>query len=99
MAFHELATNAVRHGALSAPAGKVEITWSADRLADPAQLLLRWRESGGPIVSPPTEKGFGVRLIERSLAASVGGVSSLAFEPDGFVFQLSAPISAAIALP
>ncbi len=99
MAFHELATNAVRHGALSTPAGKVAITWSADRVADPARLQLCWRESGGPVVTPLAEKGFGVRLIERSLAASVGGTSSLAFEPDGLVFQLSAPISAAIALP
>ncbi|MDB5570200.1 MAG: signal transduction histidine kinase, partial [Hyphomicrobiales bacterium] len=94
MALHELATNAVKYGALSNDSGCVEITWSIAAEEDGRRLHLRWRESGGPPVGPPTRKGFGSRLIERSLAAEVSGVAHIAYEPSGVVCTFDAPMRA-----
>ncbi|HEY9217147.1 MAG TPA: HWE histidine kinase domain-containing protein, partial [Phenylobacterium sp.] len=72
MGLHELATNAVKYGALSAPEGRVKIDWSVDVQPDERpELTLRWRELGGPRVEKPTRRGFGSRLIERGLAAEL----------------------------
>ena len=91
MALQELATNAVKYGALSRPAGSVEIAWSTSVDA-PARLNLRWVEHGGPPVNPPRRRGFGSRLIERSLASDLGGEVSLAFEPEGVVCTVVAQL-------
>ncbi|HEY2445575.1 MAG TPA: PAS domain S-box protein [Rhizomicrobium sp.] len=65
MVLHELATNAVKYGALSNSTGRVHIGW---QLAENSpSVMLRWQESGGPPVAPPQRKGFGSKLIERSL--------------------------------
>ncbi|HEY9217903.1 MAG TPA: GAF domain-containing protein, partial [Phenylobacterium sp.] len=79
MTMHELATNAVKYGALSTPAGRVEITWEVaeDRLS------LQWAEHGGPPVSPPPARGFGSRLLERGLAGDLKGSVELRFPPEG----------------
>ncbi|WP_230168979.1 PAS domain-containing protein [Roseomonas sp. CECT 9278] len=71
LALHELATNAVRHGALSRPGGEVDTTWS---LGEDGIAHFEWRESGGPPVSPPNaeRRGFGVRLLERGLVHDLG---------------------------
>lgn len=92
MALHELATNAAKYGALSTPAGRVAITWTVT-LGDPPRLGLRWQESGGPPVSPSPEKGFGSRLIERSLALELGGEVHISYEPGGVVCDVRAPVS------
>lgn len=63
MALHELATNAVKYGALSNTSGTVDITWQC---ADDGRLEIAWREAGGPKVAPPEKKGFGSRLLEHS---------------------------------
>jgi len=86
--FHELATNAAKYGALSAARGRVAVTWSLNRrdLAGPL-LELVWRETGGPRVEPPAKRGFGSRLIERSLGSA--GSSVLEFHPDGVVCRIS----------
>ena len=98
MAFHELAVNAARYGALSTPDGRVEIRWNVD-LAQPRRMLeLVWLERGGPPVVPPARQGFGTRLLERGVGGELGGVSALAFEPEGVRFTLSAPLSNRIAL-
>jgi len=69
MVFHELATNAAKHGALSNDAsGKVEIAWQVESTQQGDRMRLRWQESGGPPVLPPGRKGFGSRLIEGGLA-------------------------------
>lgn len=60
MALHELSTNAIKHGALSRPEGRVYLSWS---VVDENMLELRWEEKGGPPVTPPTRKGFGTRLL------------------------------------
>jgi two-component sensor histidine kinase len=81
---HELATNAAKHGALSSSAGKLSIDWS---LAD-GRLSLQWRESGGPSIAAPTHRGFGTRLLYRSLER-FGGTVEAAFEPTGLICKLS----------
>lgn len=92
MALHELATNAVKYGALSNEAGHVRIEWSVDRDNGPERLLLRWEESGGPPVEPSGRRGFGSRLIERSLAHDLGGRVSIEFLPTGVVCTVEAKL-------
>jgi PAS domain S-box-containing protein len=72
MVLHELATNAVKYGALSAEAGWVSLDWTAAPAPGGQELELTWAEHGGPPVKPPRRKGFGARLIARSLAAEEG---------------------------
>jgi two-component sensor histidine kinase len=91
MAFHELATNAAKYGALSVPSGRIVVCWSITGGAV-RQLTLRWQEKNGPRVSPPRTRGFGSRLIERSLAAELGGEVHLTYDPGGVVCTLKAPL-------
>jgi PAS domain S-box-containing protein len=92
MALQELATNAVKYGALSNAAGEVTISWALRHEADRPRLNLTWKEAGGPPVVPPTRRGFGSRLIERSLAHDLDGDVSIAFDPAGIVCTVDAPI-------
>lgn len=89
LALHELATNAVKYGALGGDAGRVRIDWSCDR-----DFEFRWSEAGGPPVVAPQRKGFGSRMIERALASYLQGETRLDYPPSGLVFRLSAPLSA-----
>jgi two-component sensor histidine kinase len=91
LAMHEMATNAVKYGALSVPTGRVQVTWSVD--AKSAQLHLTWREVGGPVVSTPTRTGFGSRVVRSVLSSQVGGTVDLMFEQAGVVMTLSAPVA------
>lgn len=89
IAFHELATNAVKYGALSTPDGRVDIDWARD-----GELLeIRWRESGGPPVVEPPRKGFGSRVIERSLPRELGAPATLQFSPDGLTCAIRAVLN------
>ena len=93
MVFHELATNAVKHGALSNdPLGQIEIAWHVEDLLQDGRMVLRWKERGGPPVKPPGKRGFGSRLIERGLAQELNGEVSLSFEPTGVVCEIAMPI-------
>jgi PAS domain S-box-containing protein len=83
MIVHELCTNAIKYGALSAPAGSVLIEWQAQDAGDHCELIMDWRESGGPPVTPPSRRGFGSRLIERGLSADEHNAVTLAFRPEG----------------
>lgn len=69
LALHELATNAIKHGALSRPEGQVEVTWRGD---PDGMVRLTWQERGGPPVRPPSRRGFGSRMLERGLPAELG---------------------------
>jgi two-component sensor histidine kinase len=89
MAVHELCTNAAKYGALSTPAGYVEITW---RLQDET-LLLSWVERGGPAVTAPTQQGFGSLLITRALAGETHGAVRMDYAAAGLEFELSAPVA------
>ncbi|MGF9763344.1 PAS domain S-box protein [Microvirga sp. 0TCS3.31] len=91
MAVHELATNAAKYGALSVPTGRVSIAWAIIP-GDPKCLSLCWQERGGPPVAPPARKGFGSRLIERSLASDLSGEVDLAYVATGVVCTIKAPL-------
>jgi two-component sensor histidine kinase len=89
--LHELGTNAAKYGALSAPAGRVAITWAVEE--DAARFRFRWEEAGGPPVSPPRRTGFGSRLIEHSLVRGFGGRVDLAYPTSGLVLVFEAPLA------
>lgn len=89
MAIHELGTNAIKYGALSNGVGGVDITWSSSG----DQFILDWREHGGPTVSKPATRGFGVRMIERVLASDIGGSVKMAFLSDGLQCRVEAPLA------
>lgn len=89
MALHELATNAIKHGALSNEAGRVALDWSVD--ARRGDFALTWTEAGGPPVQAPTRRGFGSVLVERGLAAEIDGQVTLDYRPDGLVCRIEAP--------
>jgi PAS domain S-box-containing protein len=93
MAMQELATNAVKYGALSTGAGHIRIAWDVQPTGSGSRLHFRWEESGGPPVRPPARRGFGSRLIERSLTHDLGGEARLEFTPTGIICTLVAPIS------
>ena len=93
MTFHELATNAAKYGALSAPDGGVEITWAvATDDTGSRRLTLRWVERNGPTVAAPLARGFGSRLIEQSITQQLDGHVKLRFEPEGLVCEVTIPL-------
>ena len=92
LALHELATNAIKYGALSVPAGKIKMSWTLDGTADgPRQLLLSWIEQGGPPVAPPSRIGFGHLVIEDMIARSLDGKVALEFAPLGLKWSVVVP--------
>jgi two-component sensor histidine kinase len=94
LAIHELATNAVKYGALSVDGGFVEIVWRVEPTEGErgGRLHFEWREQGGPAVRAPSRRGFGTRLIERSLAAEFEGEVAIDFRPEGVVCTVDAPL-------
>ncbi|HJV41215.1 sensor histidine kinase [Caulobacter sp.] len=90
MVFHELATNSAKYGALSAPGGRVEVSWRLDPVTD--NLAFTWRDIGGPPVVPPKSTGFGTRLIESSIRREQKGHARFDFRADGLVFEASLPL-------
>ncbi|MGU3537959.1 PAS domain S-box protein [Methylobacterium sp. A54F] len=95
LALHELATNAAKYGALSNAEGSVDLRWHVVHEGEAPRFCLTWSEQGGPpILSVPSHRGFGSRLIERSFAAEVGGDVRLTYAPTGLVCRLEAPLDA-----
>jgi PAS domain S-box-containing protein len=92
IAFNELATNAVKYGALSNAAGSILIEWTMETTPAGQQLLLNWKEKDGPPVAPPAHKGFGSRVIERGLAHELEGTIHLDYRPDGLVCTMDIPL-------
>lgn len=92
LALHELATNAVKYGALSNDGGTVGVHWQIALREGHPQLRFEWRETGGPLVEAPARRGFGSRLIEQSLAAEFGGVVAVDYAPTGLVCTIDAPL-------
>jgi two-component sensor histidine kinase len=88
VALHELATNAVKCGALSVTTGQVRVEWS---YVEDGQLVLRWAEMGGPPVNPPTRKGFGTHMMEAMIRDHEGGDVRLNWQAEGFVCEISLP--------
>lgn len=90
--LHELATNAVKYGALSRDGGKVEIAWKRTRHnGSGEQIQLTWNERGGPKVAPPERKGFGHTLIERSSHYELDGNAELRFPETGLEAEIRFP--------
>ncbi|MBR1208874.1 HWE histidine kinase domain-containing protein [Bradyrhizobium sp. AUGA SZCCT0124] len=94
MTLNELCTNTTKFGALSTPAGSVEVAWKIDEKTQ--RLCLTWTERGGPPVQPPTRRSFGTRMME-SLGQQLNGEVQLSYEPSGFFYSLDVPLSSVIA--
>lgn len=94
MALHELASNAVKYGALSTPEGRIGVDWTLAPAPKGQRLTLTWTETGGPPVTPPKRRGFGSRLIERGLAAELSGKAAIDFRPEGVVCRVQAQLDA-----
>ncbi len=91
LALHELATNAAKYGALSVPEGRVTIQWQASDNGSDRCLRLTWRESNGPAVVPPSRKGFGHIVVERTVADSLDAKVDLDFAPTGVTWEAEIP--------
>ena len=91
MTLNELCTNTTKFGALSLPAGQVRISWRVDG----GRLHFQWAETGGPLVSEPTRKSFGTRMM-TSLGQQLNGKVELDYKPGGFVYTLDVPLEALI---
>jgi PAS domain S-box-containing protein len=89
LVLHELATNAVKYGALSLPAGKLTVSW---RRTGPRLLVLEWQEADGPPVAPPTHRGFGVRFIAGAIVGELGGQVEHEFASGGVRCRIEAPL-------
>ena len=87
IALHELATNAIKHGALSVSDGKIDLVWHHT----PPRLHITWRERNGPPVQAPLRKGFGHVVLTRLTPVALDGQATLAFDPEGFSWKLDIP--------
>jgi two-component sensor histidine kinase len=90
MTFNELCTNTTKFGALSMPAGRIEIAWTIDE--ETQRLRLTWTEKGGPAVAPPTRRSFGTRMM-GSLGQQLNGLVDLAYPLTGLVYMLDVPLT------
>jgi len=93
--LHELATNAVKYGALSLPAeGQVDIDWSIDGEAAEARFKFQWQERNGPPVAVPSREGFGSMLLQTLALQDFGAQPKITFAPHGFSYSIDAPLPA-----
>src|SRR4030088_708917 len=94
MTLNELCTNTTKFGALSVPAGRIEIVWKIDEATQ--RLHLTWSEKNGPAVHAPSRQSFGTRLI-GSLGQQLKGEVKLEYEPEGFVYTMDVPMASLVA--
>ncbi len=92
IAFHELATNAVKYGAFSNEAGTISVSWRIETRPDGRWLCLHWREKDGPAVEPPSRKGFGSRVVEQGLAHELNGRVEMEYLPTGIACTIDIPV-------
>ncbi|MGI4938965.1 MAG: PAS domain-containing protein [Janthinobacterium lividum] len=92
MGLHELATNALKYGALSTREGEVEIWWGIGG-NDTPRFRLTWNERGGPTATTPLRRGFGTKLVERSLAQDLGGTARITYATEGITCAVEAPLA------
>ncbi len=92
MALHELTTNALRHGALAHPDGRVEVTWAAEVEETGPWLAWTWNEHDGPPPTLPTREGFGTRLLKKILTAQVAAEVDIRFDADGLRIHVRVPL-------
>ena len=89
LVLHELATNAVKYGALATGTGRIRVVWEVENREGERHVRLDWQERGGPKVRPPTTEGFGTTLIKRTFEYELGGSAELLFAAEGLGFQAS----------
>jgi two-component sensor histidine kinase len=94
LAFHELATNAVKYGALSIEGGSVSLSWKVTEDGSEKGATIEWRERDGPTVSPPPAEGFGAMVIRQSIAREPGGEVVFNYDPSGFHCTLTFKLAA-----
>ncbi|MBZ9742038.1 MULTISPECIES: sensor histidine kinase [unclassified Mesorhizobium] len=92
MAFHELASNSSKFGALSRPLGRLDVRWSVGRAGDARIVNLDWKELDGPRVEPPTRRGFGTTLLEKVVAVQCDASIRLNYLRDGLHFTMALPL-------
>jgi len=92
MAFHELASNSSKYGALSRPTGRLEVRWSVSNSEGERMLNLDWLEKGGPKVEQPRRRGFGTTLLEKVVAVQCQAKVELNYHPDGLRFAMALPL-------
>jgi two-component sensor histidine kinase len=92
MAIHELTSNSVRHGSLSANRGTVTVTWGVKAQGHSQVLHLDWLERGGPTVVAPARQGYGARVLERVLGGQVGAAVRVDYDPEGLRIAITIPI-------
>jgi two-component sensor histidine kinase len=95
LVVHELATNAVKYGSLSAAKGHVSLTWAVNS----TPLVIAWQESNGPAVKKPARQGFGTELIDREVRTALGGTVSLDYASAGLRAALTIPANADLWAP
>ena len=93
LVVHELATNAIKYGALSRPQGQVALTWSVEGAGPEARFKFHWQERGGPPVVPPAREGFGRMVLETAAAAAFGAAPEINFAPEGLRYELDVLLS------
>lgn len=98
LAVHELAVNALEHGALRSDAGRIHVDWSIEYGSRSAVLILDWKEDGPLPLSGEQPGGFGFRVLRETLPYETGAETRLVFEPGGLVFSLSLPLTEKIGL-
>jgi two-component sensor histidine kinase len=96
MVLHELATNAIKYGALSQPGGAVTVKWRIERNGAGPLLFIDWIEAGGPAVVEPERRGFGLRLMERGVGKELKGAAQVNFDPAGVRASMQIPIESAV---
>ena len=97
MVLYELATNAVKYGALSVPGGHLHISWQTSGAGESGKdLVFHWRESGGPTVHAPARHGFGSELMQRQLSYELNGQAAMEFREDGLQVTLRLPTAGAV---
>jgi two-component sensor histidine kinase len=80
----------VKYGALSSPAGRVEVRWRIDHDRQPPMFILSWEETGGPVVAPPTRSGYGRKIIEDTIRRI--GKHQINYAPTGLTYRMEAPL-------
>lgn len=90
LCLHELATNAAKYGALSSPTGRVKLEWTIE--GHPLQLDLAWTETGGPVVAPPTRRGYGSAFVRSAARGGLGGSFDIDYRAEGVIARFRLPV-------
>jgi two-component system CheB/CheR fusion protein len=99
MAVHELATNAVKYGALARPDGRIDVNWAFQPDGSDRRLVFEWDEHGAPPSDGPKRRGFGTELLERTLNYELSAETALDFGADGLRCRILLPVSRRLLVP